>query len=80
MAKTLGSSPRAKNGQYRRRSKFHPCVQCGMGTTFMLCVKCAERNVAHKRHTDTRVVDLAGNQVGESRAEEVFQQRLFDGP
>ena len=79
MVKTLGSGSRAKNGQFRRRSKFHPCVQCGAGTTFLLCPKCAERNQAYKRHTNTREVDLANNEVQEGRAIEVFQQRLFEG-
>ena len=78
MAKTLGGSSGGNNGQFRRRSKFHPCLQCGLGTTWLLCGGCAEKNQAYRKHTNTREVDLANNEVQEGRAIEVFQQRLFE--
>lgn len=81
--KTLGTGGRAKNGQLRRKSKFVPCADCGLGTTFVLCVACAEKVEAHKSHPARRHTMLAkDDKPGEPSAVEVsewVQSALWQG-
>lgn len=77
--KTLGTGRRATNGQYRRKSKFNPCGMCGVGTTFMLCVGCAEKVELHKpKRVKVEQGTEQGDIPGDNRATDWLQGRLFD--
>lgn len=81
--RTLGTGGRAKNGQFRRKSKFVPCAHCGLGTMFVLCVACAEKVEALKSHPGRKVAPAPGGKDAVERTalevSEYIQFSLLDG-
>lgn len=78
--KTLGKGGRAKNGQFRRKSRFNACAQCGVGTLSNLCESCHGKIVSLlgeqaagelKRTKNTKVNH--GSPIGNKR-----QMGMFD--
>lgn len=76
--RTLGEGNRAKNGQHRRRSRFHPCASCGLGTTFIYCVSCKGRVLAQRAKAEgVKVVANVPENMTEEQATEWLQMSFF---